>query len=330
MPTRFKKLMLFTGAGFTKNFGGFLGWEMWAKIFNNPKIQAHQRVADLMRDNFDFESIYAQVVRGGSFTDVEVEAMKGAVNEAYKSLDGAVRQWVFNDSNPIALNTYGLGSDLFGLFHGAGENGLYFTLNQDLYIERHNGFVTPGAPRFPFGNGLTNMAELTTNQFLQLPAADVAATKFQTDIESMSGIAYIKLHGSYGWKSADGGDQMIIGHDKIGDIDREPLLKKYFDFFKEQINEGDKRMLVIGYGFADMHINQALLDAVQNHGLKLYVIAPSPPKKLFDHFQTGGHYYAMDIWKGIAGYFPYSLREIFPPSQDRTGHFNEIKQALLA
>jgi len=321
--------MMFTGAGFTKNFGGFLGSEMWAKIFNNPKVQEHQRIADLMRSDFDFESIYAKVVRSPGFTEPEVAAMKTAVNEAYKSLDGVVRQWVFNDSNPIALNTYGLNGKLLSLLHGGGENGLIFTLNQDLYFERHNGFPTPGAPRLPFGNGITNAQELPVNRFVQLPGSTDAATKFQTDLDSMAGLAYIKLHGSYGWKSADGGDQMIIGHDKVGDIDREPLLKKYFEFFEQRINGGDRRLLMIGYGFGDMHINKALLEAIQNHGLKLYIIAPSGPQKLYDHFHGNGHYYAADIWKGIAGYFPHTLREIFPPSQAKTEHFEEIRRALM-
>jgi hypothetical protein len=31
------EIVLFTGAGFTKNFGGFLAKEMWSKIFNNPR-----------------------------------------------------------------------------------------------------------------------------------------------------------------------------------------------------------------------------------------------------------------------------------------------------
>ena len=31
--------ILMTGAGFTKNFGGFLANEMWAKIFNCHEVQ---------------------------------------------------------------------------------------------------------------------------------------------------------------------------------------------------------------------------------------------------------------------------------------------------
>ncbi len=321
--------MMFTGAGFTKNFGGFLGVEMWSKIFNNPKVQAHQKIADLMRDDFDFESVYARVVRGTGFTEAEVAAMKAAVNEAYKGLDGVVRKWVFNHDNPIALNTHGLNGNLLNLLHGAGENGLIFTLNQDLYFERHNGFVTPGAPRLPFGNGITDMQELTTDRFVQLPGATDAAAKFQTDLDCMAGIAYIKLHGSYGWRSADGGNQMIIGHDKVGDIDREPLLKRYFEFFKERINGGEAKLLIIGYSFSDQHVNLALLEAIKERGLKLYIISPSPAKKLHDHFQSEGHLYAADIWKGVAGYFPHSLRDVFPPSQATTEHFEEIKRALL-
>jgi len=39
MRTLIYKTILLTGAGFTKNFGGFIASEMWAKIFNCRELQ---------------------------------------------------------------------------------------------------------------------------------------------------------------------------------------------------------------------------------------------------------------------------------------------------
>ena len=35
--------IVLTGAGFTKNFGGYLGIEIWTKILNHPLIQKKSR-----------------------------------------------------------------------------------------------------------------------------------------------------------------------------------------------------------------------------------------------------------------------------------------------
>ena len=53
--------MLLTGAGFTKNFGGFLANEMWAYIFNNPLIQSSVILREKLVDDQDFESVYSPV-----------------------------------------------------------------------------------------------------------------------------------------------------------------------------------------------------------------------------------------------------------------------------
>ena len=57
MSLKTKNLILLTGAGFTKNFGGFLASEMWSKIFNTPAIQANKKLRDLLEGNDDFEEI---------------------------------------------------------------------------------------------------------------------------------------------------------------------------------------------------------------------------------------------------------------------------------
>lgn len=54
-------------------------------------------------------------------------------------------------------------------------------------------------------------------------------------------------------------------------IDKFPLLKWYFDIFRQQLNIGGSKLLVIGYSFLDIHINKIIFDVVNVGNLKLYI-----------------------------------------------------------
>jgi SIR2-like domain len=80
-----------------------------------------------------------------------------------------------------------------------------------------------------------------------------------------------KLHGSSNWISADGGEMLIIGGEKFRAIASYEVLTWYSTEFERWLSEG-VRLMVIGYGFQDAHINRALLAADQ--GLQLFVVDP--------------------------------------------------------
>ena len=207
-----KNLILLTGAGFTKNFGGFLGDEMWAQIFNDAEIQSSDNLRSLLQEDFDFESVYSSVVNS-KMAEEEKNTMKRVIERAYKNLDAATKDWVFNNESPYPVNWYGLNS-LIMLFNGIGnEKGLFFTLNQDLFMERRSGYHSPGSPRFSQQFYTLHGKELMPNEFVTLQGTG-AEEKAKKDIDSHSGLVYIKLHGSYGWKSSDGSNQLVIGKNK--------------------------------------------------------------------------------------------------------------------
>ncbi len=321
-----KNLILLTGAGFTYNFGGFLAREMWSKIFNNPLVQANKEIRELLQKDFDFESVYFEVTFGSKYNEQAKADLRKAVEGAYKDLDTTVKNYVFTGRNPMGVNIYGLG-ELFAFMSQRGsDKGWFFTLNQDLYMERKNGYRSPGA-LFPqvFNNG----SEVGGQNMVQLPdQAGVDRAK-----SNLCNASYIKLHGSYGWTSSSGSTQMVIGKNKVEDINREPLLKWYLDLFQDAIYEGSKKLLIIGYGFGDEHINRILLKGVQDYNLSIYIINPTDPenvKKVLEGYQEGTYSVADThaIWKGVRGYFPYSLRQIYPPDQSSTTMAMEIKKAL--
>jgi len=153
MEFKTTNLILLTGAGFTKNFDGFLGKEMWAKVFNNPLIQANATLRNLLQDDYDFESVYSKIETDTELSAESKMAFQEAVESAYKALDDAVRKWVFNSSNPTAFDVYklfgsrGLLDNLFDLSEQ--KQSFIFTLNQDLLLERRLGHRALGVPAFP-------------------------------------------------------------------------------------------------------------------------------------------------------------------------------------
>ena len=96
-------VVILTGAGFTKNFGGFLGEEMWAKIFNNPKLNQFNNLRLALRNTFlggitnegecfDYEFVYSTIIenKDGKYSKKEREVFQEVIEEAYKNLDIAI------------------------------------------------------------------------------------------------------------------------------------------------------------------------------------------------------------------------------------------------
>jgi SIR2-like domain len=74
---------------------------------------------------------------------------------------------------------------------------------------------------------------------------------------------YYKLHGSSNWRSADNAALLILGGDKGNDIQKIQLLSWYQMEFA-RLSQKDARIMVIGYGFGDPHINDMLISAASS------------------------------------------------------------------
>lgn len=341
MANNYSNLIILTGAGFTANFGGFLARDMWAKIFNHPNLQAHSVLREnFLRGDFDFEKIYSEVLDSEHIEEsVKIDFIK-SVESAYADLDNSIKDWIPEGENGLNISGEGGFNKILDLCMGdRNTKSLIFTLNQDLFFERHWQLKQKEQPIFrsfgakPFDdNYCRRVVTIDKGQFITLPTKE-DMEKLKNDFSNHSGFAYIKLHGSYGWLAQDKTmlGAMAVGINKPEAIDREPLLKWYSELFKEVVEGGNKKILIIGYGFRDKHINNVLFKGVQN-GLKLYIINPSSPDKCKQAMDEGidpgnGGY----LWDGVCGYFPYSLKQIFPAGQvTATTMFNEIKRSLTA
>jgi hypothetical protein len=332
----FKDLILLTGAGFTANFGGFLGKEMWSKIFNNPILSGSNNLKAQLRKTFDFEEIYSMVLgnRIRNLSAWEYNAFAQALNEAYSEMDNAIKEptWQSHDIHQADLNKF---LDFF-IKANSHESALCFTLNQDLFMERYFGWqpLVPQATKYFGSFGNIDIQDLNSENLKKLPTESQLDEFRKSPLESF---CYIKLHGSQKWISSDGRDTKILGINKKEAIDRIPLLKWYFSILEQSLFRKNVKLVIIGYSFKDDHINSCIIKAIREFGLKLYVISTEDPAD-FSHrlsykYPRGASLNEQDdegmtLWNAIEGYFPYSLRRIFPLSQSVTAEKKEVFRSI--
>jgi SIR2-like protein len=326
MTMQIREPVLLTGAGFTRNFGGFLATQMWAEIFNHEQVQLYPSLVNLLKDNFDFESVYNEVMDGNSFPPEARAALQQAGMRAYNQLDDATRNYWGRsfDSRPL-VNLHGF-RKLLEHFGSEGKaRGYIFTLNQDLFVERWHSedqkllrisSMTPGVDF----RGITPWSllcggELTPEYYFQAPSNP---TEVSEDISKI--LYYVKLHGSMNWKSSDGRDLMVIGGNKPAQIHREKLLQGYFDLFQKVLSCPNRRLLVIGYGFRDLHINAVIAQSIRQHGLKLYIISPQSPEGFKNELLRDSDENKKTLWQGLRGYWNRELKDVCPANQS---HFAE-------
>lgn len=292
MKINFKKNILFTGAGFTANFGGFLASQMWQEIFNHPGIDSLPGIKERMRTNFDFEDFYSELYWSNH---PSAHAYQNLIIDTFLRMDERIKR------NPQILTAMrqNLGQ-LFSLFSGSGgEVGAHFTLNQDLFMERHFshislGFHGTGVKYKEYSDAVFSHS-LDPKKRMPMPDEDFIKEIKSKYLLSIGNACYVKLHGSLGW------DTMVFGTNKFQLLSEEPLLKWYLELFEQALSRPDARILIIGYGFRDDHINARLLESAKKHRLKLYIVTPSSPA---DFRQRNA-----DFWHYVDGF--YHPNEVF-------------------
>lgn len=133
---------------------------------------------------------------------------------------------------------------------------------------------------------------------------------------------------------------MVIGRGKETRIMQEPLLSWYLETFESVLSEEGRKLLVIGYGFRDPHINEVIARCVGKHGLDLYILSPLSPETFEHHLKLHAFGSSNDsrslsgvLWRGLAGYFQGNLTDVCPKghwtSLDETDLAKQITEALF-
>ena len=66
------------------------------------------------------------------------------------------------------------------------------------------------------------------------------------------------------WTDPSGGRLLVMGGNKPTTMQRHPILMWYAAKFAELLSKPGARLMIIGYGFRDNHINQLIYEAWQN------------------------------------------------------------------
>ena len=98
---------------------------------------------------------------------------------------------------------------------------------------------------------------------------------------------FVKLHGSHNWITNDGEQLLVLGADKAKTIASNAVLRWYYELFDRDLSEPVK-LMIIGYGFRDPHINDTLLKSARANHLKLFVVDPLGARALEQNNPTRG------------------------------------------
>ena len=263
--------ILLLGAGFSRNWGGWLASEAFEYLLGCPEIIKNAQLRDLLWKHQEsgagfegaLDDLQTAYLRDPSGTQGELIALQSAITQMFGDMNRAfldLTDWEFSKQGERHIQTFLTRFDAI------------FTLNQDVFLERH--FCSDNASRrhMPYMPGLKR-----TRSPEPLHHNCWARSTWIPDKEPFTLHAnaqpIFKLHGSSNWASPDGKPVLVMGGGKAQEIGRNPILRWYSQQFDEHLLRPSARLMVIGYGFRDQHINSSIRLAVET-GLRMFVIAP--------------------------------------------------------
>jgi hypothetical protein len=274
----------------------------------------------LLHDTTAFEDALAvmEVMRPRDFSDADRTGLRDAVRRAFHLHDQTLCD--NGADGPGLLNRF------VERFVGNNRTAPLFTLNQDLMLER---FYTRGnSPRVAVPcvhrpgwwlGGQSSSAWLNRMPDVRT-VVSFSAEEYATQVARR--LSYIKLHGSFDWRIGDQ-EVLVIGGSEEESIARFPILAMGFAVFRAALSSGNAHLLVIGYGFADKHVNNVNARAVESSGLRISIIDPTPSDVLRSRLENDGW---QGIWRGVSGYHTRPLKEVL---REGTGEWTRLMRSFF-
>jgi SIR2-like domain len=260
--------ILLTGSGFSKNWGGLVASEFFSRLLSEDLDTRTRELLFKARTSGGFEAVMQQLQGAGGNSPEDQKRLHDFTTAVIGIFNGMNNQFLrtsFEFQNEVRYMVRAFLERFDAIF----------TLNQDCLLEAQYfyGFV----------GGRWNRADLPGTRVLGPPphiqgAREERIALRTSDIEHYlvqpRAQPYFKLHGSSNWMvDGSGGRLLILGGHKAASISQHLLLTRYQQEFNNYISRAGARLMIIGYGFNDEHINEAIASAVDK-GLKLFIVDP--------------------------------------------------------
>lgn len=252
-------LILLTGAGFSRNWGGWLANEAFEYLLGQDGL--HPRTRRLLWDHKErgtgFEGVY-QALKDGATNPTDQEVFK-QFHEMVAGMFHSMRHGFELVSLGGAIQTFLASFDAI------------FTLNQDTLLELQymGGNIRKNSVGRLFNCEVPGL--VSTNPKIVPPGLLRPKEAPYSVTERCQ--PYFKLHGSSNWTVQDGAHLMLIlGGNKAAEIPKQPLLAWYQEQFRQMLVGA--QVVIIGYSFSDDHINKNLMDAAAT-GARFFIIDPA-------------------------------------------------------
>jgi hypothetical protein len=269
------RYLLLTGAGFSRNWGGWLAHEAFEYLLGCAEVTPFIReqlwkskglklgFEDTLRELRDR---HAQNQNAGLLQ--ELRAFEAMLEGMFHTMKTGFMNTEFEPGQEAAR----IGPQPTPVRDFLCRFDAIFTLNQDTLLEQKysQSNLQQGSSGKWFelqSPGLTDL--LVNGQRFASPGVFFPASPPFTLLQNRQ--PYYKLHGSSNWRTSDNSALLILGAEKSTDISRIPLLTWYQTEFARLSQQSPVRIMVIGYGFGDPHINDLLIAAASS-GAEFFII----------------------------------------------------------
>jgi hypothetical protein len=302
--------ILLTGAGFSKNWDGLLAEEFFSRLLGEDLDSKTRGLMFDARHQGGFERV--MTVLQEERQSLNTEETKIRLHQFTSAIMG-----IFNGmNNDFVYGRFEFQNEVRYLVRSFLEQfDIIFTLNQDALLEAQyfRGFV---GGRWS-GVDLPGTKNFGPPPYIQGSVLDRIA-KRMPDLGNLriggNQQPYVKLHGSANWVVDDhSGPLLILGGGKQEALQQHPLLVRYQEIFVEHLRRPNAKLMIVGYGFRDEHINDAILAGIKA-GLKTFIVdllGVDPIEKI-DKDQT--------VRASIIGESTKPLSQSFGPDHVEHGH----------
>ena len=261
--------ILLLGAGFSRNWGGLLANEVRSHLVS--KLEKNYFLINLLHRSNGFESAFEELRlsydNNPSKENFEnIEFFQNALKEVFQKMNQA-----FAKRGQINFSQ----DRTFSIVKFLSQFDAIFSLNQDLLLEllyiehialeapgKWNGFYFPGLkPNANWRSDILNSQWFVDKNF---------------DIQPYQQPIY-KLHGSINWFESQGDrlhPLMVIGENKLKKIAGHEVLRFNNGLFFKTLIEPKTKLMIIGYGFKDAHINKFITDAYELNKFSVHMMHP--------------------------------------------------------